>query len=152
MRSIALTGTMLLAVLALLMSCGRGGDNASTACTPNGNMTLHSSSTGTTLLSSITVTTAPTVSVAPVPVFAAYVSPPVAVIGAGYPPGATDPRTVGMNINPVGLPANNQAQFSLTFDSNLNPATYSATWRFVAFDAGSNIVGCRDLPVTFIIQ
>jgi len=153
MKSILLRWAILIAIPSLLVSCGGGGGGGGApACTPNGNISLHSSSTGTTLLSSITVTTLQSVSVTPVPVFVKYTKPPVAAVLAGYPPGAADPRTVVIDIVPFGSPTANPLQFSLTFDSTKPMATYLATWRFVVVDAGANVLGCQDLPVTFTIN
>ncbi|NTW60856.1 MAG: hypothetical protein HGA43_17040 [Nitrospirae bacterium] len=152
MTAASLRCAVLIAMLALLASCGGGGGSDQTACTPSGYMLLHSSSTGTTLLSSVTVSTMQNAPVTPVPVFVEYMSPPVAAMLVGYPPGATDPRTVGMNIVVASSPPANPIEVDLTFDSTLPTATYYATWRFVAVDTSSNIVGCRDLPVTFTVQ
>jgi hypothetical protein len=52
----------------------------------------------------------------------------------------------------VGTFADNPVEFDLTFDSSYPKATYTATWRFVVADADLNVVGCRDLPVTFTIN
>jgi hypothetical protein len=90
--------------------------------------------------------------VTPVSVFIRYASPPVAAILAGYPPGGTDPRTVGINIAQASPSTNNPVQFSLSFVTTGATATYSAMWRFVAIDASPKPVGCQDLPVTFAIK
>ena len=143
---------LVLAVLSLLASCGGGdggGGRATPACTPNGNIWLLNS-VGDPLLAT-SVTTSQGVSVPAVQVFVGYTSQ-AAVIEAGYSPGAVDPRTVGMDIIPIGGPAANPARFDLTFDAGRPIGTYAATWRFVARDAGYSILGCQDLPVTFTVN
>lgn len=154
MRSMSRKWAVLIAGMVLIASCGGGGGGGSpqTACTTTENMKLHSSSTGTTLLSSVTVSAIQYIQVAPFPVFVEYTSPPVAAIVAGYSPGAVDPRTVGMDIAVVVPPPANPIEVDLTFDPSLAKDTYTATWRFVALDANANIVGCNDLPTTFTIQ
>jgi hypothetical protein len=151
MKSLSLRCAVIIAVLSLLAACG-GSGNGEPACTPNGNLTLHSSSSTTILLTSLTFTAVHTVPVTTVvPVFVRFVTPPVAAIDAGYPPGTTDPRTVGMNIDFVPPGTVSPIEFHLLFSSSPVPAVYRATWRFAAFDTGRNVVGCRDLPVTFTI-
>jgi hypothetical protein len=152
MTSIALRGAALIAVLLLLASCGGdGGGNNEFTCTPNGNISLLDSIGGNTLLG-ISVTIAQGAAVPPVPVFAGYMSPPIAAVLAGYPPASVDPRTLGINIALIGPSSANPLEFSMTFDSNGTKATYNATWRFVALDAGASVLGCQDLPVTFTIN
>ncbi len=156
MKSILLRSAILLLILMLSAACGGsgGGDSSSTACTPNGNIRLLSSSTGTILLSSITVTALhSTSSVTPVPVYVGYTPSLVGEILAGYPPGGTNPATVGINIAQIGPSTVNPVQMSVTFDANRTPATNHATLRFVAVDTTlSKVEGCQDLPVTFTIQ
>ena len=154
MKTTLMRYAFLIAALSLLASCGGGGDggggSSTPVCTQTANMTLYTSSAGSTLLSSVTITATQYEAVPPFPVFVGYVSPPVAAILAGYPPGSVDPRTYGMNITVVGTA--NPAEFSMTFDSTRAPGTYNATWRFVVTDAVPNVVGCQDLPVTFTIN
>jgi hypothetical protein len=154
MKTTSMRCAVLIAALSLLASCGGGGGggggSSATVCTQTANMTLYTSSTGTTLLSSITVTATRNAAVPPFPVFVGYMNPPVAAILAGYPPGSVDPRTYGMNITSVGTA--NPAEFSITFDSTGAPGTYNATWRFVVTDVVPTVVGCQDLPVTFTIN
>jgi hypothetical protein len=151
MRLITQIGVISIVVLSLLASCGGGGGGAAApSCTPNGNISLLSSSTGTTPLLSSTVTATQGAVVPPFPVFVAYMTPPVASILAGYPPGSADPRTFGIDITVVSIA--NPAEFSLTFNSTGATGTYEATWRFVVTDAGASVVGCEDLPVTFTIN
>jgi hypothetical protein len=154
LKAIKYSCIMFFVAMSLLASCGRGGggDGSSTpVCMQTANMTLYTNSTGTMLLTSVTVTAVQGTPVPDVPVFVGYVSPPVAAIAAGYPPGSVDPRTVGMNITVVGTA--NPAEFSMTFDSALAKATYEATWRFVAMDSTfKNLLGCQDVPVTFTVQ
>lgn len=109
-KSLSLRCAIMIVALSLLASCGGGGGGdggAASSCTPNGNISLRSSSTGTTPLLSITVIAARNPLVTPVPVYVAYTRPQVAAILAGYPPGTTDHRTIGMNIIPVSLPTDN---------------------------------------------
>ena len=152
MKTTLMRCAVLIAALSLLASCGGGGDggggSSTPVCTPNGNISLLDS--GSNPLLATSVTTSQGAPVPPVPVFVGYVSPPVAAILAGYPPGSVDPRTYGMNITVVGTA--NPAEFSMTFDSTRAPGTYNATWRFVVTDAVPNVVGCQDLPVTFTIN
>ncbi len=154
MKKTILRYAFLIAVLLPLLSCGNVTTNTSTsdssdstACTPNGNLWLFDN--GGNLLTAVTVTAIHNVSVPDVTVSAGY-SSQTAGLGAGYAPGATDPRTVGMNISQVD--SNNPMKFSLSFDSSLSPATYKASWRFVTVDSSSNMLGCQDLPVTFTIN
>jgi hypothetical protein len=152
MKTTLLRCTIVIAVLSLLVSCGGGGGDGGSnpsACTPNGNIWLLDS--GGSALHATSVTAAQNASVPNVPVSVGYTSL-VAAIAAGYPPEAVDPRTFGMNIVTVGVPASNPTGFELTFDAHRAPATYTATWRFVAVDAGSHPLGCQDLPVTFTIN
>jgi hypothetical protein len=155
MKLISLRWAVLVAALSLLAACGGGGGgggggSADTTCTPNANLVLQNS-TGDPLLN-ITVTINQGEAAQQVPVYAAYMSPPVAAIVAGYPPGATDPRTVGIDIAIVGSTTANPLQFSLSFNPTGPKGTYDVTWRFVAVDTNVNIVACQDLPVTFTIQ
>jgi hypothetical protein len=153
MTSIALRGAVLIVFLLLLASCGGGGGGGSNefTCTPNGNISLLDSIGGNPLLG-ISVTIAQGAAVTPVPVFVGYMSPPVAAVLAGYPPASVDPRTLGINIALISPSSANPLEFSMTFDSNGAKATYNATWRFVALDAGASVLGCQDLPVTFTIN
>ena len=156
MRSTSLRCAILIAVLSLLASCGGGGGGGGSdtaVCTQTGNMTLYTSSTGTMLLTSVTVSAQQNAaSVPPVPVFVGYTSPPVAAIVVGYPVGSADPRSFGIGIVAVGVPPANPLEFSITFNANRAAATYQATWRFVVTDAVPNVVGCQDLPVTFTVH
>jgi hypothetical protein len=154
MKSLSLRGAVLIAALFLLASCSRGGGGGGSTtftCTPNGNISLLDSIGGNPLLD-ITVSLLQSSPVFSVPVFVGYTSPPAAAVLAGYPPGSTDPRTLGIDIALIGQTSDNPLEFSITFDSNHDKATYNATWRFVVVDAGANVVGCQDLPVTFTIQ
>lgn len=152
MNAQVLRGALLIAVLSLLASCGGGGGSAGSSCTPNGNISLFTGSTGTTPLSSITATALQGAAVPPVAVYVAYAKPPVAAVLAGYPPGAVNPLTYGITIALTGPSIADPLAFSMTFDSTHARATYNATWRFVVVDAGSSVVGCQDLPVTFTIN
>jgi hypothetical protein len=155
MRSRSLRCAILIAVLSLLASCGGGGGGGGSdtpVCTQTGNMTLYTSSAGTMLLTSVTVTAVQGDPVPDVPVFVGYMSPPVAAIVAGYPVGSTDPRSFGIGIVAAGAWPDNPLQFSITFDANRAAATYQGTWRFVVTDAVPRVVGCQDLPVTFTVN
>jgi hypothetical protein len=149
MRTTLMRCAFVIAVLSMLVSCGGGGESGPPACTANGNIWLLDSGGSPLLATSVTATQNATVP--NVPVSVGYTSQ-VAAIAAGYPPGAVDPRTFGIDILPVGNPASNPTGFALTFDTHRVPATYTATWRFVAVDAGSRLLGCQDLPVTFTIN
>lgn len=96
MKTISLRCAVMIAVLSLLVSCGGGGGGSDTpTCTPNGNISLHTSSTTTDPLLGLTISIARGVGVHTFPVFVRYTSPPVAAIAAGYTPGTADPRTSG---------------------------------------------------------
>jgi len=154
MKVTSLSCAVLIAVLSLLASCGGSSNSSAPVCTQSGNMTLYTSSTGTMLLTSITVTAQQNaVSVPDVPVWVGYLKPPVAVILAGYPAGGVDPFIYGINISQSGFDTDNPLQFRVTFDAIRSPGSYQAVLRFVATDlALIDPLGCQDVPVTFTVQ
>jgi len=152
MKTVVPRWTVVIAAVFLLASCGSSGGGGEVSCTSNGVISLLSTTSGTPLLSTTVTVTRDYTPEPSVPVFVAYTSPPVAAILAGYPPGTTDPRTIGVNIAALSPTTANPLAFMLSFNTTLIPDTYHATWRFVAVDAGSNVAGCVDLPVTFTVH
>jgi hypothetical protein len=84
-------------------------------------------------------------------VFVGYSSAVVGII-AGYPVGAPDPRTYGMDVNAVGSFPDNPVEFQVSFDTSLTAGAYQGTFRFVAVDNSYNVLGYADLPVTFTVN
>ena len=154
MKSTSLRWVVLITAMSLLASCGDSKSNDSTAvCTQNANMTLFTSSTGTMLLTSVTVTAQSYTSVPSVPVWVGYVTPPVGAIIGGFPAGGVDPLNFGIDIVQVGLDTDNPLEFQVTFNANRPPATYQAVLRFVAADQTLTApMDCQDVPVTFTVQ
>jgi hypothetical protein len=155
MKAAALRWAVLIAALSLIVSCGKSNNNSSPAvCTQTANMTLFTSSSGTMLLTSVTFTAQQNaVPVPPVPVWVAYIKPPVAVILAGYPADGVDPLNYGIDIVQIGASTDNPLQFNTTFNANRAKATYHAVLRFVATDqAVTGPLDCQDVPVTFTVQ
>ena len=156
MKSMSLRCAVLIAVLSLLAACGKGNDNTA-VCTQTANMTLFTSSTGSTLLTSITVTAAYGNPVPDVPVWVGYVTPPVGSILAGYPAGGVNPLNYGINIvpdtNTINVSSSNPLEFLITFDASQPLGTYHAVLRFVAANmAFTEPVDCQDVPVTFTVN
>jgi len=153
MKTIIQSGVLLIVALSLLASCGGGGGGAAPVCTPTGNMSLHSTSTGTTPLLNITMTRLKSDPVTTVPVFVRYLTPPVAAVLAGYAPEAVNPQTYGIDIASFGSTTANPLQFNVTFTPTPAVGTYQAAWRFVAVDqTATEVEACQDLPVTFTIM
>ena len=153
MQSIAMRWSVLIAVLALLASCGGSGDSTPAACTNTTNMELYTSASKTMLMTSITVTAAPSTVVPDVPIYAAYQNPPVEVILGGYPYGGVHPATYGIFLIDAGSINDNPFPFNVSFDTNRSPGTYHAALRFVATDvARSGPMDCQDVQVTFTIN
>jgi hypothetical protein len=145
--------TVLIAALSLLAACGGNNGNDTAVCTQTGNMTLSTSSSGTMLLTSITVTVPQNASVPPVPVWVRYVTPPVGAILAGYPADGVDPSSFGIDVVQAGTNTDNPLEFQVTFDAYRSPATYQAVLRFVAANQNfTAAVGCQDVPVTFTVN
>jgi hypothetical protein len=117
-------------------------------------MTLFTSSTGTMLLTSVTVTAQQyAASVPSVPVWIGYLMPPVGSIVAGYPIDGVDPQNYGIDVVQIGANTANPLEFSITFDANRAKATYQAVLRFVAANQDfTEQMDCQDVPVTFTVQ
>lgn len=142
-------------LLFLTAGCGGGDDGddgGGFVCSPNGNIFLSEDMAETIPLTSIDFVGQRGVDWPSQSVYVGYVTPPVAFIAAGYPPGVPDPAT-SAGVDLLGpWSTGNPFEFSIdVVDNTKAVGTYSTVFRFVVADSSSNVVGCQDLPVTYTI-